>query len=114
MGGRYQKFSGQEVEFMVMKHPIGGSPGLGELSHQLDPVVPTLAPSCITLTDQWGHPRLICELPPQIKPQEISRLHHQILVHFQRELQRQSAARPLHLSWPQVVSMLEQRIGCLV
>jgi len=97
-----------------MKHRISASPGLGGLSHQLIPDVPTLAPTCITLTDQWGHPRLVCELPPNIKPHEISRLHHQILVHFQHELQRESARQPLHLSWPQVVNLLEQRIGCLV
>ena len=98
---------------MVMKEPIHLCPGLGKLSLELVPDVPTLAPMSITLTDQWGHPRLICELPRQIKRDEISRLHHQILVHCQAELQQQTAAKPLHLSWPQLVSLLEQRIGCL-
>ncbi len=55
---------------MVMKEPIHLCPGLGKLSLELVPDVPTLAPMSITLTDQWGHPRLICELPRQIKRDE--------------------------------------------
>ncbi len=70
-------------------------------------------PDCITLTDHRGHTRLVCELPRHIRPDEISRLHHQILLHFQADLLDHTESEPLHLPWPEVVSRLEQRIGIL-
>ena len=70
-------------------------------------------PDCITLTDQRGHTRLVCELPRRMRPDEISRLHHQILLHFQTDLQAHVGHEPLHLPWPEVVRRLEERIGVL-
>jgi len=75
-------------------------------------VATATAPS-ITLTDRHGHALLICELPRHIRPEELSRLHHQILVHFHGELQGPPPARPQRLSWPEVVKRLEQRMGCV-
>ena len=70
-------------------------------------------PDVITLTDHRGHARVVCELPRPIRPDEISRLHHQILLHFQADLRAHTAEEPLHLPWPEVVRRLEQRIGVI-
>jgi len=75
--------------------------------------VATATAHSITLTDRHGHALLICELPRNIRPSELSRLHHQILVHFHEELQAPPPARPQRLSWPEVVRRLEQRMGCV-
>jgi len=68
----------------------------------------------ITLTDRHGHALMVCELPKGIRRDEVARLHHQILAHFHGELIKQAPAKPIHLSWPEVVNRLEQRMGCLV
>ena len=75
--------------------------------------MPVTAPTCITLTDRHGHALMVCELPKKIRPDEVGRLHHQILVHFQPELQSAPSGNPVHLAWPEVVRRLEERIGCL-
>jgi hypothetical protein len=70
---------------------------------------PPPADHCITLTDRFGHELLVCELPYQLSDEETHRLHQQILTHFQGELHTDQA--PRRLSWPEVVSRLEERLG---
>ena len=74
--------------------------------------MPVAVAQHITLTDRHGHPLMVCELPKGIRRDEVAKLHHQILVHFHSELRGQAPAKPIHLSWPEVVTRLEQKIGC--
>ena len=67
----------------------------------------------ITLTDRYGHALMVCELPKGIRRDEVARLHHQILANFHGELIKQAPTKPIHLSWPEVVNRLEQRMDCL-
>ncbi|NBQ21456.1 MAG: hypothetical protein EBU30_07335 [Synechococcaceae bacterium WB6_3B_236] len=64
---------------------------------------------CITLTDRFGHELLVCELPHELSEAETHRLHHQILTHFHGELEADKS--PRRLSWPEVVTRLEERLG---
>ena len=64
---------------------------------------------CITLTDRFGHELLVCELPHELNEAETQRLHHQILTHFHGELKADQS--PRRLSWPEVVTRLEERLG---
>ncbi len=67
----------------------------------------------ITHTDRYGHALMVCELPKGIRRDEVARLHHQILANFHGELIKQAPTKPIHLSWPEVVNRLEQRMDCL-
>jgi len=68
----------------------------------------------ITLTDHYGHSLMVCELPKGLDRVDVARLHHQILTHFHGELIKQAPTKPIHLSWPEVVNHLEQRMDGLV
>jgi hypothetical protein len=63
----------------------------------------------ITLSDRFGHELLVCELPHELSEAETHRLHHQILTHFHGELEADKS--PRRLSWPEVVTRLEERLG---
>lgn len=67
----------------------------------------------ITLTDRYGHALMVCELPKGIRRDEVARLHHQILANFHGELIKQAPTKPIHLSWPEVVNHLEQKMSCM-
>jgi hypothetical protein len=76
--------------------------------------MPVAVAQHITLTDRHGHPLIVCELPRGIRRDEAARLHHQILVHFHSDLRGNAdPSKPIHLSWPEVVNRLEQRMGCI-